>query len=386
MSVKWSQWLSEKLPRNAMLETSPKIPWARPAFWGNEQCRVNEALASTWISGGAFVDQLEQSFSALSGGARALAVSNGTAAIHLAYLALDIEAGDEIVVPGFGFLAAANVALHMAARPVFCEVAPETWCMRAEDIAPALSVRTKAIVVVHTYGNVCDMEPILALASEWGIPVIEDAAEAFPSRYRGQLAGTLGTIGTFSFQATKTITTGEGGMVITRDNDLCERMMLYRSHGLRRKKHYWHEVPGLNCRLTNIQAALGCAQMEELDRIIAKRHQVYEAYATRLAGMTGVTLQMFRPEVQPVVWAIAVRLDPEVFPQGRDTILSQLLEVGIETRPGFYSPSQLEYFNCPPLVTCDALAASVISLPSYPTLTEEEIEHICLQLKKLSRA
>jgi perosamine synthetase len=362
----------------------PILPWAKPDFWGNEVENVVEALQSTWISGGPFVDQLEQRFSALSGGSRALAVSNGTNAIHLAYLALDIKSGDEIVVPGFGFLGASNVALHIAARPVFCEVDPETWCVRAEDIMPVLTARTKAIVVVHTYGNVCDMDPILALASERGIPVIEDAAEAFPSRYRGQLAGTLGTIGTFSFQATKTITTGEGGMVITQDSDLCERMMLYRSHGLRRKKHYWHEVPGLNFRLTNMQAALGCAQMDKLDRIIAERYRVYEAYAKRLVAMIGVTLQIFRPEVQPVVWAIAVRIDPEVFPQGRDNVMSKMLEVGIETRPGFYSPSQIDYFNCKPLVTCDALAASVISLPSYPTLTEQEIEYICLQLKKLS--
>lgn len=378
--------VEHSLHLNHAVKSLSTIPWASPVFWGGELNRINEALASSWISGGPFVDQLEQNFSTLSEGARALAVSNGTTAIHLAYLALEIKPGDEIVVPGFGFLAAANVALHMAACPVFCEVDPETWCMRAEDIAPVLTARTKAIVVVHTYGNVCDMGPILALAGEWGIPVIEDAAEAFPSRYRGQLAGTLGTIGTFSFQATKTITTGEGGMVITRDNDLCERMMLYRSHGLRRKRHYWHEVPGLNCRLTNMQAALGCAQMEKLDRIIAERHRVYESYAKRLAGMDGITLQIFRPEVQPVVWAIAVRLDPEVFPQGRDNVLSQMLEVGIETRPGFYSPSQIDYFNYKPLVTCDALAASVVSLPSYPTLTEQEIEHICLQFAKLGRA
>ena len=362
------------------------IPWAKPDFWGKERQYVVEALDSTWISGGPFVDQLEQSFSALSGGARALAVSNGTTAIHLAYLAIGIQAGDEIVVPGFGFLAAANVALHMAARPVFCEVDPRTWCMRAEDVAPVLTARTRAIVVVHTYGNVCDMAPILALANQRGIPVIEDAAEAFPSRYRGQLAGTLGTIGTFSFQATKTITTGEGGMVVTRDDTLCECMMLYRSHGLRRKKHYWHEVPGLNCRLTNMQAALGCAQIEKLDRIVAERLRVYAAYSSRLARMPGVTLQVFRPEVEPVVWAIAVQLDPAVFPQGRDSVLQQMLEAGIETRPGFYSPGQLEYFDCPPLAACDALAASVVSLPSYPTLTEPEIERICTQLAKLGRS
>jgi perosamine synthetase len=370
-----------------MPETIPEIPWATPVFWGDEHRYVSEALDSTWISGGPFVDRLEQVFSSLSGGARALAVSNGTAAIQLAYLALGVGAGDEIVVPGFGFLAAANVALNMAARPVFCEVDPQTWCVRAEDIAPCLTSRTRAIVVVHTYGNVCDMVPILALANEHGIPVIEDSAEAFPSRYRGQLAGSMGTIGTYSFQATKTITTGEGGMVVTRNDALYDRMVLHRSHGLRRKnQHYRHEVPGLNFRLTNMQAALGCAQMDKLNRIVAERRRVYATYLEHLAVMDGLTLQEFRPEVDPVVWAIAVRLNPVAFPQGRDAVLLQMLEVGIELRPGFYSPSQLEYFNCPPLATCDALAASIVSLPSYPTLTGSEIERICTQLANLRRS
>lgn len=369
-----------------MPEMIPEIPWARPVFWGDEHRRVREALDSTWISGGPFVDQLEQGFSGLTGGARALAVSNGTTAIQLAYLALGVGVGDEIVVPGFGFLAAANVALHMAARPIFCEVDPQTWCMRAEDIEPCLTADTRAIVVVHTYGNVCDMRSILALANDRGIPVIEDAAEAFPSRYRSQLAGSLGTIGTYSFQATKTITTGEGGMVVTRDDGLYDRMVLYRSHGLRRKKHYWHEAPGLNFRLTNMQAALGCAQLDQLGRIVAERHRVYAAYRERLAGMDGVTLQSFRAEVDPVVWAVAVKLDAAAFPQGRDAVLAQMLEAGIELRPGFYSPGQLEYFGCSPLATCDALAASIVSLPSYPTLTAPEIERICTQLAKLRRS
>ena len=362
------------------------IPWARPDFWGHERQYVAEALDSTWISGGPFVDQLEQRFAVLSGGERAFAVSNGTTAIHLAYLALNIQANDEIVVPGFGFLAAANVALQLSARPVFCEVDPLTWCMRAKDIAPVLTHKTRAIVAVHTYGNVCDMEPILALANERGIPVIEDAAEAFPSRYRGQLAGTMATIGTYSFQATKTITTGEGGMVVTRDDALCERMALYRSHGLQRKKHYWHEVPGLNFRLTNMQAALGCAQLEKLDKIVAERRRVYAAYLDRLTGIPGVALQQFRSDVEPVVWAVAVCLDPVAFPQGRDAVLAQMLDAGIELRPGFYSPSQIDYFDCPPLAICDNLATSIVSLPSYPTLTEPEIERVCAQLAKLRRS
>ncbi len=368
-----------------MPETLPYIPWARPVLWGGEETRVAEALRSTWISAGPFVDELEKRFSVLSGGEQALAVSNGTTAIHLAYLALGIRTGDEIVVPGFGFLAAANVALHFSARPVFCEVDPHTWCMRAEDIAPVLTPKTKAIVVVHTYGNVCDMDPILSLAKERGIPVIEDAAEAFPSRYRGKLAGTMGDMGTYSFQATKTVTTGEGGLVLTRDEKLYEKMVLYRSHGLRRKKHYWHEVPGHNFRLTNLQAALGCAQLEALDKIVAERERVYKTYRDRLIRLSGVTLQEFRPNVDAVVWAIAVRLDPQVFRMERDVVLSRMLEVGIECRPGFYSPSQLDYFDCPPFASCDDLAATILSLPSFPTLAEAEIDRICLQLGKLSQ-
>jgi perosamine synthetase len=236
-------------------------------------------------------------------------VANGTAALHVAYLALGIRAGDEIIVPGFGFLAAANIALHMSARPVFCEVDPRTWCMRAEDIAPLLTARTRAIIAVHTYGNVCNMDGILELAGAHKIPVIEDVAEAFPSRYRNQLAGTMGTIGTFSFQATKTITTGEGGMVTTEESGLHERMVLYRNHGLLRKRHYWHEVPGHNFRLTNLQAALGCAQLERLDAIIVERHRVNDRYRKHLSSLPGIVPQQFDDAVDSGVarpWSFLV--------------------------------------------------------------------------------
>lgn len=361
------------------------IPWAKPDYWGKERQYVSEAMESTWISGGPFVEKLEQYFSELSGGGYALAVSNGTTAIQLAYLALDIQHGDEIIVPGFGFLAAANVALNFGATPIFCEVDPHTWCMSASDVERRITPRTKAIVVVHNYGNVCDMDSILQLAKGCDIPVIEDSAEAFPSLYRNRLAGTIGDIGTFSFQATKTITTGEGGMVVTRAQAMYERMALYRSHGLRRKKHYWHEVPGLNFRLTNIQAALGCAQLEELNKIVAERQRVYTRYLSRLTAIRGLSLQAFQPEVSPTVWAIAVKLDLGVFHRGRDWILDQMLNYGIELRPGFYSPAQLEYFDCPPMPICDDLASSIISLPSYPSLTDLEIDFICDRLDQLGR-
>src|SRR3974390_769994 len=191
------------------------IPWARPYFSGDELSYVREALASTWISGGAFVDRLERAIAGYCDVDHALTVCNGTAALHLAYLGAGLKPGDEVVVPGFGFLAAANVALHMGARPVFAEVDPETWCVTAAGIEACLTPKTRVIVPIHTYGNVRRMDEIGDLSRVRRVTVIEDAAESFGSRYRGRISGTFGLIGCFSFQATKTITTGAGGLGVT---------------------------------------------------------------------------------------------------------------------------------------------------------------------------
>jgi perosamine synthetase len=267
-----------------------KIPWAKPDYWGDEIKYVNDALESTWISGGPYVDALEAGFRKALGMKHVLAVSNGTTALHLAYLGLDIKPQDEIIVPGFGFLAAANIAALMGARPVFAEVDQDTWCMDAKDMERKMTDRTKAIVPVHTYGNVCDMESIMKIADERNVPVLEDCAESLFSRYRGKTSGLFGKVNTFSFQATKTITTGEGGLVVTNDDDMAEKMMLFRSHGMNRQKViYWHEVPGHNFRLTNLQAALGVAQLEKVEKIIEARKRVYETYHKLLNGIAGIT-------------------------------------------------------------------------------------------------
>jgi perosamine synthetase len=363
---------------------SQVIPWGQPHFWGNEQQYVVEALASSWISGGPFVDRFESDFTRWTGSRCAITTSNGTTALHMAFLGLGVKPGDEIIVPGFGFLAAANVALHVGARPVFAEVDPSTWCVTAESIEAVISARTKAVVPIHTYGNVCAMDEIIALANERHIWVVEDTAEAFASRYKGRLAGTMGTVGTYSFQATKTISTGEGGMVVTMDVELDKRMRLYRNHGML-KTRYWHEVIGHNFRLTNLQAALGCAQIEKIDRIIAERRRVHEQYQVRLSKIPGLLLQDFPSEVDPVLWAIAVRLDPSAYPSGRDKVMEELAVEGIETRPGFYPPSVMDVYSCPKLPICEQLSRQILSLPTYPTLSEKEIDFICSKLSKLMR-
>ena len=365
-------------------ETVRPIPWAQPTFCGNEQRYASEAIASTWISGGHFVDRFESEFAKYSGNRYAITASNGTTAIHMALLALSVGPGDEVVVPGFAFMAAANVALHLGAKPVFTEVDPETWCMTAKDAERCLSPRAKAIVPVHTYGNVCAMDAIIALAKERSIAVVEDAAEAFASRYKGRQAGSMSELGTFSFQATKTITTGEGGMVVTDSSDLASRLRLFRSHGMLHRR-YWHEVPGHNFRLTNLQAAMGCAQLENLEQTIRERRRVYTCYQRCLANVPGVVMQQYNSDVEPVVWAIAARLDPQAFPRGRDAVMRELQTAGIETRNGFYAASLMTHlYDCPQLPVCESLSRNVISLPTFPALTEEQIEIVCTQLKGLT--
>ncbi|MBN1423806.1 DegT/DnrJ/EryC1/StrS family aminotransferase [Candidatus Fermentibacteria bacterium] len=362
------------------------IPWAKPDFWGKEQEYVVEALTSTWISGGPFVDRFERDFAAFCGGGHVLACSNGTSALHMAYLALGIGAGDEVVVPGFAFLAVANIALQLGAEPVFAEVDPGTWCLCAGAVEAHISPRTKAIVPVHTYGNVCDMDGILELAGRRGIPVVEDTAEAFASRYGGRVAGTMGTIGTFSFQATKTITTGEGGMVVTADERLRDVMALYRSHGMLRKVFYWHELAGHNFRLTNMQAALGVAQLERIDTILAERRRVRELYESYLDAIDGVTRQQVTAKAEPVVWTMALKLDPRAYPQGRDSVMAQMRDAGIETRPGFRAPRQMPHiYRCPPLPISEDISRQVICLPTYPTLQNDEIQCICATLAGLRK-
>lgn len=361
--------------------TIKHIPWAGPHYWGNEEAYVLEALRSSWISGGAYVERLEDDFARYCKTPYAVTASNGTTALHMAYLALGIEPGDEVIVPGFGFMGAANVALHVGAKPVFTDVDPGSWCMRARDIEPCITDKTKVIVPIHSYGNVCDMAPILELAEARGLMVVEDAAEAIGSAYRGQVAGTIAPVGIYSFHATKTITTGEGGAAVMRSAELRDRMRLFRSHGMSTRR-YWHEVAGHNFRLTNMQAAIGCAQLEKIETIVEHRSRVYRAYVERLGMMPSLSLQRFAPDVDAVVWAIGVELDASAFPQGRDGVIEQLKGLGIETRPGFYSANAMPHlYEHSSIPVCERLSQQVISLPSFPTLTQDEIDRVCDSLQ-----
>ena len=361
---------------------SIKMPWAKPVFYGKEKKYLQDALASTWISGGKYIEKFENDFAKYNGSKYGITVSNGTTALEVAILALGIGPGDEVIIPGFTFVAPANMVIKSGAKPVYADIDPETWCIDISSVKEKITDKTKAIIPVHIYGNVCDMDALSALAKEHGLFVIEDTAEAAFSKYNGRYAGTFGDIGCFSFQATKTITMGEGGCVLTNDHKLYKQMNLIRNHGMRADKRYWHDVIGHNFRLTNLQAAVGCGQLEEINTIIARKEKVCQLYRKYLCEEKGITMQKFNPEVEPVVWAVALEIDSDVFGVTRDSIIKKLLESGIETRPGFYPICEMPLYNTAVLPVSKKIGERVISLPSFSSLKEKDVKNICMCLKK----
>ena len=360
---------------------SPPIPWGRPTLFGAEESLVLDALRSTWIAGGPYVERLEREIADRVGARHGIAVSNGTTAIELALRALQLEPGAEVIVPGFTFVAAVNMVLAVGLTPLYADITSDTWLLDPAEIHRLRTPRTKAVIPVHLYGNVADMDGISTAASEWGLEVIEDAAEAAFSRYGNRCAGTIGRAGTFSFHAAKTITTGEGGMVVTGDDEFAARCRNLRNQGMSKDKRYWHDMVGHNFRLTNLQAAIGCGQLQAFDRIVAERRSIHDGYKERLSGLTGVRLQHFDKRVDPLVWVTVVQLtdtrDPDIVRARRDRIMAGMADDGIETRPGFYDLNLLPPYSCPALPIARRVSASTIALPTFVGLGPEDLDRVC---------
>lgn len=361
------------------------IPWAKPHFGGKEKDYLLRALDSTWISGGEFVDKFEADFARLIGKEFSVSTSNGTTALHLALMAVGVGAGDEVIVPGLTFVAPANMVLQTGAKPVFADIDKDTWCIDCSSVEKCLSRKTKAIIAVHVYGNVCDMDRIKEISSSNNLTIIEDVAEAAFSKYKRRFAGSIGDLGCFSFQATKTITMGEGGIVLTDNPEFNEKMRILRDHGMRPGKRYWHDRIGYNYRLTNLQASLGCAQLEMLESIIKEKQRVYMEYHNRLSNVQGIKMQHIPDYVSPVMWTVAIQIDPDYFIGDRDYIMKRLLDSNIETRPGFYPFSVMPIYNCPKLPVAEEVSRNIISLPSFISIKNSEIEYICHKLLDLMR-
>jgi perosamine synthetase len=309
-----------------------------------------------------------------------LTTSSGTAALQLALAALDIGAGDEVVVPDLTFGACGNVVVRAGATPVFCDVDRGRWLMEPASVAALLTPRTKAIMVVHLYGHACEMAPIQELARAHGVAVIEDCAEALGPKYQGERVGRFGDVACFSFFANKVITTGEGGMVTTRQAALHERMKLLRDHGMRPERRYWHEAAGFNFRLTNVQAAIGVAQLERIEGSLLHRRAVVRRYESGLHGLPGVALPQRVDWADDVDWLFSVVVDETRAGVDRDTLAARLARQGVDTRPFFSALHEQPAFRSGRTGDCSNaswLAQRGLSLPTSSYIPLEHVDRVC---------
>ncbi len=370
-------------------ETSPRpasfIPIYEPWLGELEEQLVLETVRSTWISSlGKYIRQFEDEFATYCGTAHGIATSNGTTALHLALHALGIGPGDEVIVPALTFVASANSVHYTGARPVFADVDSETWTLDPASVARLITPRTKAIMPVHIYGQMAAMPALMELAQQHNLLAIEDAAEAHGAAIAGRRAGSWGTVGAFSFFANKIITTGEGGMLVTNDAELAARCRQLRDHGMPPARRYWHDEVGFNYRITNLQAAVGVAQMTRIDEVIRRKRAIAAQYAEELDGVPGITVAKEAPGTFSVFWMVSALIDPP-FPLTRDALVVALREVGIDSRPFFHPLDTLPpYRSETPCPIALNLSRRGINLPSSPLLTAEQVGRICSTLRRLA--
>ena len=371
------------------MRSTKSIPISHPVLGGNEKKYVNECLDTTWISSqGRFIRLFEESFGRFCDVEHAVACNNGTSALHIALLALGVAPGDEVIVPTLTYVASANAVHYCGARPVLADAEARTMNLDPQKIEERVTGRTKGILAVHLYGHPTDMDPILEIARRRELFVLEDAAEAHGALYRGRKVGSLGDAAAFSFFGNKIVTTGEGGMVTTSRRDVEARARLLRGQGMDLQRRYWFPVVGYNYRMTNVAAAIGLAQMEDIETHLAAHRRVAGWYERHLGALEDV-LALPREEswARHAFWLYTVELRDSVR-LSRDELMARLAEAGIETRPVFYPmhlmPPYRDAEGSYPVA--EALAARGISLPIHGLLSEEDVIYIARQFDSLCRA
>lgn len=356
------------------------IPVYEPSLGKEELENINEAMKSGWISSkGRFISEFEESFAKYCGVKYGVACSNGTAALHLALTALGLGKGDEVIVPTLTFVSTANTVIFTGAKPVFADSNQEYWCIAPEKIENKINRYTKAIIPVHLYGHPCDMDVIMNIAKDNDLFIIEDAAEAHGAEYNGKKMGSFGDVNCFSFYGNKIITTGEGGMCVTNNIELAEKMKILRDHGMDTKKKYWYDRIGFNYRMTNIQAAIGVAQLRKLDTFIRKKRKIAEWYKKAFANLDKSRVIKCHPEMswaKNSYWMNSILIE-DSYPITRDNLISKLWKRGIETRPFFYPIHTLPMYNKGDrFPVSEELARKGINLPSSANLSREEVAFI----------
>lgn len=364
------------------MSMSGRIHYTKPSITEREVEYATDAARNGWGERCyEYIERFETVFREFVGARHAIATSSCTGALHMGLAALGVGPGDEVILGDINWIASAAPISHLGAAPVFVDVLPDSWCLDPERVEAAITPRTKAIVAVHLYGNLCDMDALLEIGVRHTIPVIEDAAEAIGSSWRGRRAGSMGRFGVFSFHGTKTLTTGEGGMFVTNDGELYEDVLTLSNHGRVRgqQKQFWPDVVGFKYKMSNIQAAIGCAQMERIADLIAGKRRVFEHYRERLTGL-GLEMNPEPPDtvngcwMPTVVAQDGVRFVPE-------KLITDFERENIDARVFFWPLSSLPMFERQQNHVSYSLHSRAINLPSYHDLTVGEMERVvrCLR-------
>ena len=366
------------------------IPISSPTIGQKEAEYVMDCLTSTWISSaGSYIDRFEDAFAEVAGAKHAIACSNGTAALHLALVALGVKPGDEVLVPTLTFVACSNAVIYCGATPVLVDIDPDIWAIDAAQIESLITPKTRGIIAVHLRGHPADMDSIMTIARRHGLFVVEDAAQAHGAKFNDTPVGSIGDVGTFSFFGNKLITTGEGGMVTTNGDAIADRIRLLKNQGMTKERRYWHPVVGYNYRMTNIQAAIGLAQVERLPEILFRHQRISEWYREGLADVTGLKWQHAKPWAHHVWWQFVVVLE-DSFGMDRDEVLTRLQAEGIDARRLYYPthqmPPYVRYSGGRAFPVADHHAARGICLPTWAGLEREQVEHICAELRRCAQS
>ncbi len=355
------------------------FPVYKPSLKGNELKYVTDCIESTWISSkGKYIADFEAQFAQYLNAGYATSVCNGTVALHLALLVLDVKPGDEVIVPTFTYIASVNAITYVGATPVFVDSMDQTWQMDVGDIARKITSKTKAVIAPHIYGHPCEMDTLVEICRLNQLLLIEDCAEAIGSKYNNKHVGTFGDMAVFSFFGNKTITTGEGGMLVTNSKPLIERARKLKNQGLS-DLQYWHDEVGYNFRMTNICAAIGVAQLERIDEIITGKIRIASVYKKAFEN-TGIA---FNPQADNCInsyWMCSI-LVPSALQ--RDELREHLILSGIETRPFFYPAHSMKMYQHPlnsHFPVANSISSRGLNLPSYPDLRDEEVRFIVSQI------
>lgn len=352
------------------------VALAQPQLNGNEYNYLMDAFFSTWISSvGKYVAQFEENFARYCGVKYGVATSNGTTALHLALTALGIGKGDEVIVPDLTFAATVNAVIYTGATPVIVDIEEDSWCINPTEIEKAITPKTKAIIPVHIYGQPCDMGKIYDIAKMHGLYIVEDCAEAHGAEWKNKKVGSFGIISCFSFFGNKVITTGEGGMCVTDSKELNDKMRILRDHGMSAEKKYYHEVVGFNYRMTNMQAAIGVAQLERIDEILRWRSEIEDNYRKAFHGISDVLMQKTDiSDRKKIAWLVSVLVDEDK----RDKILQKLKDNDIDARAFFIPLCEMDIYRkyAKKCVISKRISKAGLNLPTTREMNQEKIERI----------